>query len=231
MEDWVKLGKGIGNLQALKELRIVSIPVSDDEDPSVCDKGVFPGFDYFARVLRHVRQKITLSVKIVGTTLLSAEGFVRAIRGHPTIRRFEADTSFDDRSLGLLLTALATLPALESIDFDDEFFDAFIDNGDPENPEYLTTLLLSRSLRFVAISDEVITNECCQAVANALMSGSPVTHLYLGICQPEYDRPGFSIVRALQLNSTLKNSSCKLRVGSKERSMSRWRLFSSSTLL
>jgi hypothetical protein len=150
MEDWERLLKGIGNLQALKKLWICGSVMDSHEE--------LPDFETLARVLRHVRQKITLSVNI-WETRRAAEGFARAIRGHPTIQKFETSDSFDDASLGLLLPALATLPALESIDIEAECVHAC------DHPEQLTTLLLSRSLRSVTLRDFDLTNAACQAVA------------------------------------------------------------------
>jgi hypothetical protein len=199
MDDWEKLGKGIGNLQALKALRLFrSASYSDDEEDSDSDEEELLDFETLARVLRHVRQKITLSVDIC-ETIRAAEGFAGAIRGHPTIAGFETTDSlcFDDRSLGLILPALATMPALESIDLDAQCEHAF------EHPEHLTTLLLSRSLRSVTLRCFGLTNAACQAVAQALKSGSPVTRLSLEDCAFP-DCGAGSIVHALQSNSTLE---------------------------
>jgi hypothetical protein len=193
MEDWEKVGKGIRNLQALKELRIVDDGSdSNEEEP--------PDFETLSLVLRHVRQKITLSVEMLAARR-SAEGFARAIRGHPTIQRFETRDSFEYESFGLVLPALATLPALESTALEGclyaQPYIAFL------HPEHLTTLLLSTSLRSVTLRRFRLTNTACQAVAHALKSGSHITHLYLESCQfPECG--GFSIVHALKRNSTLE---------------------------
>jgi hypothetical protein len=199
MGDWEKLGKGIGNLQALQELRIFGTNWDgEEEEDKDSDEEEPPDFETLARVLRHVRQKITLCVNVWETRL--EEGFARAIRGHPTIQRFETSVSFDEDSLSLLLPALATLPALESIDLSDNEYDvpAF------EHPEHLTTLLLSTSLRSVTLRDFDLTNAACKAVAHALTSGSPVTRLYLDSCHFPECGGGRSIVHALQRNSMLE---------------------------
>jgi hypothetical protein len=196
MEAWEQLGKGIGNLQALKELKIrfsvldlVEVDVYHDEEEP-------PDFEALARVLHHVRQKITLSVDMFPTRLV-AEGFARAIREHPTIQTFKTSEMVDDQAMGLLLPALATLPALESIDLQAEFVHAF------EHPEHLTTLLMSRSLRSVALRDFDLTIAAWQAVAHALKSGSPITRLSLNNCSFPNGGAG-SIVHALHRNSTLE---------------------------
>jgi hypothetical protein len=189
MEDWDKLGKGIGNLQALKELNICGTNDGDDEEEP-------PNFETLARVLRHVWQNITIFLNLWDTRR-AAERFAGAIRGHPTIQRFETSESFDDASLGLLLPALATLPALESIDLEAECVLAC------DHPEQLTALLLSRSLRSVELVSFDLTNAACQAVAYALKRGSPVTRLFLRDCAFPDGGAG-SIVHALQRNSMLE---------------------------
>jgi hypothetical protein len=209
--DWEeKLGRALGNLQSLKELRIENSDYrgDNDEDPP---EWLSIAWESAARVLRHVWQKITLRVRLWDRTRGSeeAEAFARAIRGHPSIQRFETDNSFRFDSFGILASALATLPALESLGLHHaELFEEL----QPEHledlpaivhPERITTLLLSPSLRSVRIPNFYFPNPVCQAVALALRTGSPITFLDLtyGIF-PDGDPA--SIVYALQRNSTLK---------------------------
>jgi hypothetical protein len=202
-----KLGRALGNLQSLKELRI---------EPIEENWGVFgvdpPDWKTVARVLQHVRQKITLSVRFTymgehGEGFESEEGFARAIRGHPTIQRFETDASFHVDSFGILASALATLPVLESaILTHDIWHEHLEDLPDIEHPEHITTLLLSPSLRSVTFNDFCFPNSACQAVAIALRTGSPITCLHLTNCRFPDGGAG-SIVHALQRNSTLKTFS------------------------
>jgi hypothetical protein len=89
--DWEeKLGRALGNLQSLKVLTIQNSYYTDDndEEPPYWDSAAW---EPVARVLRHVWQKITLNVLIWDRTRGSkeAEAFARAIRGHPTIQRFQ----------------------------------------------------------------------------------------------------------------------------------------------
>jgi hypothetical protein len=194
--DWeVKLGKAIGNLQSLKGVWIQYShhTVTYAEEP--------PDWESVARVLRQVCQKIALFVDI-RPTRGSEEAFARAIRGHPTIQRFETSCSFHFDSFGIIASALATLPALESAVL---YHDA-VENDDlpdMEHPEHITTLLLSPSLRSVEFKQFQITNSVSQAIALALRTGSPITRLTLTRC-PSVDGSGGAIVSALQRNSTLK---------------------------
>jgi hypothetical protein len=201
--DWEeKLGKMLGNLQSLKELKIEDSVCRDayDEEP--------PEWESVARVLRHVWQKITVSVRIAPTRG-SEEAFARAIRGHPTIQRFETDNSFHFDSFGILASALATLPSLESIrlhhaELDEELQPELLEDLPAiVHPECITTLLLSPSLRSVRFGNFYFPNPVCQVVALALRTGSPITCLALTYCD-FHDGGAASIMYALQRNSTLK---------------------------
>jgi hypothetical protein len=198
-----KLGRALGNLQSLKVLKIQGSYYGDQDEQEP------PSWESVARVLRHIRQKITLNVRHLPTRG-SEEAFARAIRGHPTIQRFEIDNCFQFDSFGILASALATLPALEStslgrVDLEEEEED----DDDVENlnimehPEHITTLLRSPSLLSVEFKRFYFPNSVCQAVALALKTGSPITCLNLTHCDfPEGG--GGSIVHALQRNSTLE---------------------------
>jgi hypothetical protein len=106
-----KLGQAIGNLQALETI-CVCPNCDNDEDLFTSDN-----WEVLARILSHVRQKI--EVRIGRFRPWDAEQsrlFARAIHGHPTITSFvDGDKNFSYESLGFLYSALATLPALESI--------------------------------------------------------------------------------------------------------------------
>jgi hypothetical protein len=78
-----------------------------------------------------------------------------------------------------LYSALATLPALESIDLrliapDDEFA--------LTHPESLTKLLRTPSLRSVCFREFDFTRAFCQATADALMEGTAITKLEFTMC-------------------------------------------------
>jgi hypothetical protein len=83
-----KLGRALGNLHSLKELSIESRNQYRRRQWEET-----PDWETVGRVLRQVWQKITLSVQI-RPTRGSEEAFARAIRGHPTIQRFETSNSF-----------------------------------------------------------------------------------------------------------------------------------------
>jgi hypothetical protein len=109
-----KLGMALGNLQSLNKLSLRSNLEWDDYGT---EEGLeTPDWETLARVLRHIRQKITLR-QYLWPTRGSEEAFARAIRGHPTIQRLETGNGFNYHSSGILASALATLPALESIVF------------------------------------------------------------------------------------------------------------------
>jgi hypothetical protein len=201
-----KLGRALGNLQSLDELRIQYV------DGRVENHGEEPrDWGTVARVLLHVRQKITLSVKIwpIGGSE-EAEAFARAIRGHPTIQKFETGYIFQFHSFDILASALATLPALESTTLEhaelepEELHPEHLEDLPViEQPEHMTTLLLSPSLRSVKFEEFYFPNPVCQAVALALKTGSPITCLDFTECNFS-DGGGGAIVHALQRNSMLK---------------------------
>jgi hypothetical protein len=200
-ENWEeKLGLALGNLESLKVLRITY------DNDMYEDNLLHPDWEAVARVLEHIWQKITLHVSHIETTQThrSNTAFARAIEGHPSIQRFETHDSFDFSTFGILLSALATLPALEStvLGHAEELTGAPITL---HHPEQLTTLLRSPSLRSVEFRIFVLTKPVCQAIALALRTpASPITCLELTKCLfPDGDDDADSIVNALEGNSTL----------------------------
>jgi hypothetical protein len=200
-----KLGMALGNLHALKGLTIQGSYYGDEDEQEP------PDWEYVARVLRHIRQKITLSLPYLPTRG-SEEAFARAIRGHPTIQRFVTERSFHFESFGIIASALATLPALESVSLNHADLEDDVDLEGlhaMEHPEHMTTLLLSQSLRSVEFRYFHFPNSVCRAVALALKTGSPITCLKLTHCNFS-EGGGGAIVHALQRNSTLKTLSLVL---------------------
>jgi hypothetical protein len=188
-----KLGQALGNLHALKDLYICTSPNcyhqeedsedddSEDEDSEDEDDVVpIPHWEILAHLLRHVRQKIQLNIS--GDRAWDGEQsrlFSRAIRGHPTITSLvDSRGMFPYESLDALYSALATLPALESIALSNHELHA-----QPEDeyalayPESLTELLRVPSLRSVCFYQFYFTRALCQATTNALMEGTAVTKL------------------------------------------------------
>jgi hypothetical protein len=105
--------------------------VSDDQDPV--------DWETVTRVLRHSRQKITLCVGALPGRR-SEEDFARAIRRHPTIQRIETTyDSFQFESFGCLVSALASLPALESAIIEHDTCESE-HKQNPEVPEHITTV-------------------------------------------------------------------------------------------
>jgi hypothetical protein len=171
---WDKLGQAIGNLKALKRLCIASFyNGDDDEDPPIVD------WDIVASILRHVRQRITMDTTEVIAWAAEESGlFVRAIHGHPTITSFEVSGYFPYESLDALYSALATLPALESV----KLSAAPEDESAPAHPESLTELLRVPSLQSVGFEFFDFTHALCQATANALLVGTVITRLEFKRC-------------------------------------------------
>jgi hypothetical protein len=77
---WDKVGHAVGKLQALKRLLLTRSNLGDDGGGVV---GPIPDWEILARVLKHVRQRITLH--IANGLSWNTEGprlFARAIQGH-----------------------------------------------------------------------------------------------------------------------------------------------------
>jgi hypothetical protein len=176
-EIWDKVGKAIGNLQALERLSFQCFG-QDGEDLATS------AWEILARILRHVRQKITLSIDgLRRWNVEESRLFDRAIRGHPTITGFEHGKDFAYKSLDFMYSVVATLPALESIRLcgcnqvttpEDESARA--------HPEILTELLRVPTLRSVSFDNFIFTLALCRATANALMEGTAITNLKLIGC-------------------------------------------------
>jgi hypothetical protein len=170
-EVWDKVGQAIGNLQALETLRICSYY---DED--VNEVGHTAALEILVPILSHVRQKIAL--KINSIQRLNAEEsllFARAIRGHPEI----ASSAAGDNIPYEFFNALATLPALESIDLRQGTSE---DESALTHHDSLTELLRVPSLKSVYFWRFDFTTALRQAIANALMEGTAITKLEFTMC-------------------------------------------------
>jgi hypothetical protein len=195
---WDKVGQAVGNLQALDSLNIYTpnyhYPYLNGHDGGLSQEWEILAHDHaidweiLARILSHVRQKINVTITdFLAWDPEEARLFARAIRGHPTMRRFEdgrnEGDNFPYESLDALYSALATLPALESL---------VLSNGgrraQPENestlahPESLTNLLRVPSLKSVYFDRFTFTPALCKATANAFMERTAITKLVFEYC-------------------------------------------------
>jgi hypothetical protein len=133
-----------------------------------------------ARILSHMRQKVKVGLLHNSNlwTLGEVQALAQAIRGHPTITSFDSGYNLPYESMDSLYSALATLPALESVKL----------STPPEEettlayPESLRGLFLVPSLRFVRFSVFSFTRALWQATANALMEGTAITNLEFTKC-------------------------------------------------
>jgi hypothetical protein len=200
-EVWDKLGQAIGNLQALKKLCICT-SYDADEDLSTS------AWEILGRILRHVRLKIEVSINKIG--YWDAEQcrlFAQAIHGHPTITSFDGGENFPYESLDTLYSALATLPALESIRLcgcnelptpEDESALAY--------PESLTELLRVPSLRSVCFNRFDFTPAICQATAKALMEGTAtITDLEFRYCSFSAEGSAVMMANGLSRNTSVSH--------------------------
>jgi hypothetical protein len=176
-EVWDKVGQAVGNLQAVDMLQI------SNNKNRVDDQIVpIPDWERLARILSHMRQKIRL--EMVNDSDVWSVGEVQALaraisHGHPTITRFDSSNSLPHEATDTLYSALATLPALESVKL----------SSSPEeeitlaNPGTLAELLRAPSLRSVFFSEFDFTSALCQATANALTEGTAVNKLAFRECK------------------------------------------------
>jgi hypothetical protein len=182
-----KVGQAIGNLRALKTLRICLFSYSegdyyDEEDPPS------PNWDILAHILSHIRQKVKVDLDDDNDHHLwdaeESQSFARAIHGHPTITCFADSTGvFPYEASDALYSALATLPALESISLSHHGLRIRAeDESALADPESLGRLLRVPSLRSVCFYYFYFTRALCQATTNALMEGTVVTKLDFWSC-------------------------------------------------
>jgi hypothetical protein len=185
---WDKFGQAVGNLQAFHRLQIISaqdygicrIDNGDDGD----DLLPVPKWEILARILSHVRQRITLNnINFVARSAEEYRSFARAIHGHPSITSLKGGEDFPYEYVDTLYSALATLPALESIRLASRGHHTRPEEESAlAHPESLTELLRVPSLRYVSFDSFHLTRALCQAAANAFMEGTAVTELEFGEC-------------------------------------------------
>jgi hypothetical protein len=204
-EIWDKIGQGVGNLEGIKKLQITLDTSTGGYD---CVRVREPDWEIVARILRHVRSHIELVIRdFHDWATEDVRGLSRAIYGNPMIQRFEPVNAFPFESSDVLCSALATLPALERVCLahqEQRTELALV------NPEPLTELLRSPSLRFVEFHSFCFTAALSRAVADSLREGSAITTLILSGCWFSEGESAAMIAIALKRNETLSTLSVRL---------------------
>jgi hypothetical protein len=214
---WDKVGQAIGNLQALKTLRISTF--CDDEDDDEYTDPPTHDWEILERILSHIRQKVSVDFEDNNPRHpLDAEesrSFARVIHRHPTITCFADNIGlFPYEASDALYSALATLPALESISL--SHYQHYTGTW-PENesaladPESLGRLLRVSSLRYVSFSHFYFTHPLWRATVNAFVEGTALTKLEFECCDFAAFKVDWSpIFLALGKNTGLKTLKIKL---------------------
>jgi hypothetical protein len=215
-EVWDKLGQAIGNLQGLKMLTIgngyLDSPILD--------------WEILARILSHVRQRIALNIPTFSPWRVGdARSFARAIHGHPAICSFTGGTKFPHESVDALYSALATLPALESISLSNR------NESTMAHHESLIELLRVPSLRSVCFKGFTFTPDVCRATANALMEGTVITNLKFTLCKFSTEECDAILANGLARNTSVSHIKVKHQRGQALYSVLATALSSNSTLL
>jgi hypothetical protein len=138
-----------------------------------------------------------------------SRSFARAIHGHPTITRFEGGEGIPYEASDALYSALATLPALESIQLSNHGLRTREDESALANPESLTELLRVPSLRSVCFEHFYFTRALCQATANALMEGTVITKLEFLDCSFSAEESAAIMANGLTRNTSVVSISVK----------------------
>jgi hypothetical protein len=213
-EVYDKVGQAIGNLQTLERIYMYT-PKDHDDDEVVA----IPDWEKnLACILSRVRQRIILIATLYGDehelgtySVWRAEdiqSFARAIHGHPTIIRFEGDEMFPYESLNILYSALATLPALESVKLSAPAEHESI----LANPQSLTELLRVPTLRCVFFNRFSFTRALFQAAANALMEGTMITKLQFCKCSFPAEESVAVMANAFTRNTSVVSVSVRGRL-------------------
>jgi hypothetical protein len=208
IEVWDKVGQAVGNLQALSCIHISThnyeYHYDGNEEVPITD------WEILARILSHVRQRITLIItpdedEELGSAwgAENCRSFARAIHGHPTLTSFEGGSRFPYECLGVLYIALSTLPALESICLSNRGLHTPDDKSALANPESLTELLRIPSLRSVLFHGFYFTRALCHATANALVKGTVITKLEIRHCSFLAEESAAIMAKGLARNTSV----------------------------
>jgi hypothetical protein len=156
---WDKLGEAIDYLQVLEmfstDTRAERADGGHDDDLLVPARG----WEILARILSHVRQKVTVELDFNTWAVEDVQALARAIRGHPAITYFNCGKALPHESMDSIYSALATLPALEAIQLSTPPEDE-IALANPESLAELCGYLLCRpSLLVNSISQALIVKQ------------------------------------------------------------------------
>jgi hypothetical protein len=127
--------------------------------------------------------------------------FAQAIRGYPTIRSFNGGYAFPYDFLDKFYSALATLPALESITCYDGARSE--DESTLTNLKSLTELLRVPTLRSVHFRMFSFTSAICQAIANSLIEGTVITNFKFSHCTFSSEECAIIMANGLTRNTSV----------------------------
>jgi hypothetical protein len=189
--SWEKLGKAIGNLEALQEIELIL-----EEDPPLV-----PDWYTLSYLLSFLRHKIKLRFGYYRHwNEYEVQHFATAIRHNPFIKAIEQGGVIPTFCFYIFMNALATLPALEDVDL------CGFAQHDPlrtRRSMQIQVLLQSRSLRSLTFNHCCISRETVQCLASALNgNGSTLTYLHFHHCYFLFKGPG-EIASALRTNTSL----------------------------
>jgi hypothetical protein len=174
-DGWHKVGQAVGNLQSLETLYISPLDRTNGPDW---------GERELACILSRVRPQVKVELNgLYQWPVGEVQTLARAIRGHPTIASFYSCNNLPYESTDVLYSALATLPALETIRLSIRGLETQSEaESTLAHPQSLTELLCVPTLRFVWFDRFSFTRALCQATANALTEGTAVTKLKFNHC-------------------------------------------------
>jgi hypothetical protein len=195
-DRYAKIAEGIANLQALTEI-LIETRLRDEDDE---EEAFVPDWTILACILRRLRRGIEL--RMCNSALLGDAEFAGVIHGQAMITGFETGPGFHFHCFEILCSALLTLPALESVSFNQQIGQA---PEEGQSLESMVKLFQSPVLRKVSFGSVDFTNTLSQAIAKALEERSEIASLvFWKTCSfPEGGKA--VIARALETNTTLES--------------------------
>jgi hypothetical protein len=198
--SWEKVGKAIGNLEALQDIHLIL-----DTRPTPV-----PDWCTLSYLLSFLRRKIKLRIgNYDNWSEVEVQHFATAIRHNPFIKAIEQGGIIPTSSFYIFVNVLASLPALEDVTLSGFAL------GDPLKDSAMISmemqvLLQSRSLRSLTFNYSSITHEIVQCLTLALNgNGSTLTCLRFNYCNLPENGP--EIVNALLANTSLNEIGTALR--------------------